>query len=176
MAIEQLSGIAEILGAVATIAGLLFLSIQVRDNTRVTKTSTLASMLEDARDRTAGQLCSDPEVSDIVARGVSSIDLLDKKEQLRFTFFVMETVLHMQNVMQLHEARLLTKIDYLAWLDWTGAILRTPGARAIWPQVAAVITPNIARVLKTHLEESPESPMLLDLMPVFDRRSPATAA
>ncbi|MFK8043603.1 hypothetical protein [Congregibacter sp.] len=173
MAIEQLSGIAEILGAVATIAGLLFLSIQVRDNTKVTKTSTLASMLDDARDRTAGQLCSDPEVSDIVARGVSSIDMLDQKEQLRFTFFVMETVLHMQNVMQLHEAKLLSKIDYLAWLDWTGAILRTPGARAIWPPVSSVITPNIASVLKAHLSENPDTPMLLDLMPVFDRREHA---
>lgn len=57
MGIEQLSGVAEILGTAATIAGLLFLSIQVRDNTKVTKTSALASMLEDARDRTAGQLC-----------------------------------------------------------------------------------------------------------------------
>ena len=176
MGIEQLSGIAEILGAAATIAGLLFLSIQVRDNTKVTKTSTLASMLEDARDRTAGQLCSDPEVSDIVARGVSSIDMLDQKEQLRFTFFVMETVLHMQNVMQLHEAKLLPKMDYLSWLDWTGCILRTPGAQAVWPQVSAVITPNIASVLKAHLAESTDSPMLLDLMPVFDRREQAGVA
>lgn len=170
MELYQLSAIAEILGAVATIAGLLFLSIQVRDNTKVTRTSTLASMLEDARDRTAGQLCSNPEVSDIVARGCSSIDMLDDKEQLRFTFFIMETILHMQNVMQLNEAKLLDKNDYLAWLGWTGAILRTPGARVIWPQVSAVITPNISSVLKTHLKETQDFPMLLDIMPVFDRR------
>jgi len=176
MEVGYLSGIAEILGALATIAGLLFLSIQVRDNTKVTKTSTLASMLEDARDRTAGQLCSDPEVSDIVARGFSCIDMLDQKERLRFAFFVMETVLHMQNVMQLHEAKLLSKIDYLAWLEWTGAILRTPGALAIWPQVSAVITPNIAGVLKAHLAETPDAPTLLDLMPVFDRREQPSVA
>jgi hypothetical protein len=102
--------------------------------------------------------------------------MLDQKEQLRFTFFVMETVLHMQNVMQLHEAKLLPKMDYLSWLDWTSCILRTPGARAIWPQVSAVITPNIASVLKAHLAKSTDSPMLLDLMPVFDRREQADVA
>ena len=175
MTIEQLAGITEILGSVATIAGLIFISIQIRDNFKFTKTSTLASVLDDARDRTARQLCSDADVSDIVARGFSSLDSLDQKEQLRFTFFIMEAVLTMENVMQLHEAKLLPKMNYLAWLNWTGGILKTPGGSAVWPQISSIISPNIANVLTVYLRENADGPMLLDVMPVFDRRPPAEA-
>jgi hypothetical protein len=167
--IEQLGNIGEILGAIATVGMLVYLSFQIREGTTVNKTSTLAEMLEGARDRTAGILCLNAEVSDIVARGVNSLESLDEKEKVRFCFFVMEQVLHMQNVMERHNAKLLPKVDYVAWLDWTGVILRTPGGRAIWPQVRSVITPTIGGVLDEHLEQNQDSPTLLDLMPVFVR-------
>lgn len=172
MTIQQLGQIAEILASMATIAGLLFISIQIRDNFKLTKTSTLAATLDDARDRTARQLCSDPDVSDIVARGFSSIDSLDQKERLRFTFFILEAVLTMENVMQLHKAKLLPKMNYLAWLGWTSGMLRTPGGHAVWPQIALIISPDIAALLDAHMKESADAPMLLDVMPIFDRRPP----
>jgi len=68
MTIDQLGSIGEVLGAFATVVMLVFLSIQIRDNTIISKTSTLASMLEGARDRTAGILSLNGEVSDIVTR------------------------------------------------------------------------------------------------------------
>jgi len=169
MTIDQLGSLGEILGAIATVGMLIYLSLQIREGTNVNKTSTLASMLEGARDRTAGILCLNAEVSDLFARGLNSLDSLNEKEKLRFCFFVMEQVLHMQNVMERHRAGLLPKIDYDAWLDWTGVILRTPGGKAIWPQVKAVITPTISNVLEAHLRENQDTPNLLDLMPVFVR-------
>lgn len=169
MTIDQLGNLGEILGAIATVGMLIYLSLQIREGTNVNKTSTLAHMLEGARDRTAGILCLNAEVSDIVARGVNSLEKLDEKEKLRFCFFVMEQVLHMQNVMERHHAKLLSTVDYAAWLDWTGAILRTPGGKAIWPEVRAVITPTISKVIQAHLEANQGSPTLLDLMPVFVR-------
>ena len=176
MTIDQLGSAGEILGAIATVGMLIYLSVQIREGTTVNKTSTLAHMLEGARDRTAGILCLNADVSDIVARGVNSLESLDEKEKLRFCFFVMEQVLHMQNVMERHQARLLPTVDYDAWLDWTGVILRTPGGKAIWPQIRAVITPTIAQVLETHLKENETAPTLLDLMPVFVRSETQSVA
>jgi len=75
----------------------------------------------------------------------------------------------MQNVLERYQAKLLPEVDYEAWLSWTGCILRTPGGKAIWPMMEPVITPTIAVVLKKHLEEYPDAPPLLDLMPVFVR-------
>jgi hypothetical protein len=125
--IEQLGNAGEIVGAIATVGMLVYLSFQIREGTTVNKTSTLVEMLEGASDRTAGILCLNAEVSDIVVRGVNSLESLDEKEKVRFCFFVMEQALHMQNVMERRHAKLLPKVDYVAWLDWTWAILRTPG-------------------------------------------------
>lgn len=170
MTVQEWGEIAEMLGSFATFAGLLFISIQIRDNFKLTKTSTLATTLDDARDRTARQLCSDPEVADIVARGFSDIEYLDQLEQLRFTFFILEAVLTMENVMQLHRAKMLPRMNYLAWLAWTSGILRTPGGAAVWPQISSIISPNIAEVLTKRLIEDADTPMILDVVPVFDRR------
>lgn len=43
-------------------------------------------MLKNARERTAFHLCASAEVSDIVARGTTSLGNLDENEHFRFTF------------------------------------------------------------------------------------------
>jgi hypothetical protein len=82
----------------------------------------------------------------------------------------------MENVMQLHDAKLLPDVNYTAWLEWTGALLRTPGAQAIWPQIVSVTTPTINEEINAYLRENPESPSVIELMPVFDRRDSAEPA
>ncbi len=98
-------------------------------------------------------------------------DELSAPEQARFTWFVVETVLQMQNVMQLHDEGILDEVNYEAWLVYTAAILRTPGGAVAWPQVAAVVSPDIADELKKFLADNPDGPSLLELMPVMDARA-----
>ena len=166
----DIGNIADVVTAVATIGSLVFLGLQVRDNTRITRTSTLGSMLQNARERTAGHLCDNAETSDIVARGVNSFDALDEKEKLRFTFFLVDMALHMQNIMELHAAKLMSKTDHDAWLEWTSAMYRTPGGKAIWPQISPVITSTIRDLLQTHIDQNKASPTIIDIMPVFLRK------
>ena len=164
-----IGNVAAATSAVATIGTLIFLALQVRDNTRITRTSTLGSMLQNARERTASQLCDNGETSDIVARGVNSFDALNEKEKLRFTFFVIDMALHMQNIMELHAAKLMSKTDRDAWLEWTSAVFRTPGGKVIWPQVSAVITSTIRELLQAHIDQNQTSPTIIEIMPVFLR-------
>lgn len=166
----------DVLTAVATIGTLIFLALQVRDNTRITRTSTLGAMLQNARERTAFHLCDSAEISDIVARGANSFDALDEKEKFRFTFFLVDMALHMQNIMELHASGLMSKTDHDAWLEWTSAVYRTPGGKAIWPQISLILTSTIRDLPKAHIDANPNAPTIIDIMPVFRRTELGAAA
>ncbi len=105
---QDIGNISDVITAVATIGPLIFLAIQIRDNTKMMRTSTLGSMLQNARERTAAHLCDDGQVFDIVARGVNSLDNLDARERVRFAFFMVDMALHMQHIMELQAAKLVS--------------------------------------------------------------------
>ena len=171
MTIQDLGSIGELVGAIATVATLVYLATQIRHNTRVTRTSSLQSMLDGGRDRMIQPVIMDPGVADFFARGVTSFEGLSSRDQVRFTWYLVEVVLQMQNVWQLHEERIIAAVDYDAWLAYTTAVLCTPGGAVAWSQVSAIVTPTIRAVLTDHLAAHPDHPSLLDLMPVMDVRN-----
>jgi hypothetical protein len=170
MTIQDWGSMGELLGAIATVATLAYLAFQIRINTRIAKTSALQSMLEGSRDHFLSAMYSDGEVCEIMTRGLNSMDSLDQTEKTRFACFMIEQVLQMQDIMERHNADLVTETDHLAWLEWTCLLFRTPGGREVWPQVSAVTTQTINGLLNAHLKETPDGPSVLDIMPVFDRR------
>ena len=170
MTIQDWGSVGELVGAIATVFTLAYLAIQVRINTRIAKTSALQSMLEGSRDHFLNAMYSDSEVCEVMTRAFNSMDDLDPNEKTRFACFMLEQVLHMQDVVQRYNVGLVTEADHLAWLEWTCLLFRTPGGREVWPQVSSVITPTINEVLKAHLKATPDGLSVLEIMPVFDRK------
>lgn len=107
---------------------------------------------------------------------MARFDEISGPERVRFTWFVVEAVVQMQNVMQLHGEAILDEVNYEAWLMYTAAVLRTPGGAAVWPQVAAIVSPTIADELHEFLAEHPDGPSLLEVMPVMGARQWGTGA
>ena len=170
MTIQDWGSAGELVGAIATVATLAYLAVQIKINTRIAKTSALQSMLAGGRDHFLNAMYSDGELCEIMTRGLNSVDELDQTEKTRFACFMIEQVLQMQDIMERHNAGLVTETDHLAWLEWTCLLFRTPGGREVWPQVSAVTTPTISGLLNTHLKDNPDGPSVLEIMPVFDRR------
>jgi len=167
MTIEELGSIGELVGAIATVATLIYLAIQIRSNSRITRSAALQATLDGGRDHTIAPILNNPELVGLYRRGMTSLEYLDADEQARFTWFLCESVLQMQNIMHLHEEGILATIEYDAWMAYTASIITTPGAREVWPQVAAIVSPAIADVLLAYLEANPDQPSLLELMPVM---------
>jgi hypothetical protein len=173
MSIEEWGSIGELLGAVATVATLVYLAVQIRFNSRVTRSAALQTTLDGGRDHTIQPILNNPELIGLYRKGMTDVDSLDGDEKARFTWFLLTSVLQMQNIMHLHQEGILSKVDYEAWMDYTGSIMATSGGRELWPQVAAVITPTIRDALQEHLESKPDQPSLLELMPVMRVQEPA---
>ncbi|MEH6516952.1 MAG: hypothetical protein V7742_09730 [Halioglobus sp.] len=169
MTIQDWGSAGELVGAIATVATLAYLAVQIRINTRIAKSAALQSMLAGGRDHFLNAMYSDGELCEIMTRGLNSIDELDQTEKTRFACFMIEQVLQMQDIMERHNAGLVTETDHLAWLEWTCLLFRTPGGREVWPQVSAVTTPTINTLLNAHLKDTPSGPSVLEIMPVFDR-------
>jgi hypothetical protein len=167
MTIEELGSIGELVGAIATVATLIYLAIQIRSNSRITRSAALQATLDGGRDHTIAPILNNPELVGLYRRGMTSLEYLDADEQARFTWFLCESVLQMQNIMHLHEEGILATIEYDAWMAYTASIITTPGAKEVWPQVAAIVSPAIANILLSYLEANPDQPSLLELMPVM---------
>ena len=78
-----------------------------------------------------------------------------------------EQYFQMQQVMHLHERGLIPQVDYDAWLVYTASPARTPGGAAMWIHIAAVITPTISKLINEHLEQHPDLPSMIQLVPLF---------
>ncbi len=87
MTLEEFNYIAEIIASIAVIATLLYVGMQIKQNTRSTR-------LETIRDISSGfnsfydTMAANRELTDIWHRGAFNYQGLDETEKLRFTFAV----------------------------------------------------------------------------------------
>ena len=80
---EAIGAIGEIAGALAVIVTLVYLSAQVRQNTKASRLAAIQAASENSS-RFSELLASDPELSELVWRGMRDPDSLDKAETRRF--------------------------------------------------------------------------------------------
>ncbi len=80
---EAAGAMGEIIGALAVILTLLYLSIQVRQNTKASRLSAVQAASENSS-RFSEILAADPVLSELVWRGLRDPDSLDPAEARRF--------------------------------------------------------------------------------------------
>ncbi len=164
---DAIGAVGEILGAAGVLGSLVYLGIQIRDNTRSLQAANLQSVLDGARDRYFLPMATSGETCELFAKGLNSFDKLDDGEKRRFFYLMLEQYFQMQQVMHLHERDLIPQVDYDAWLVYTASLTRTPGGAAIWPQIEAVITPTIAELINERLDQYPDEKSYIQLVPLF---------
>lgn len=89
MTISELGSVGELVGALATVATLLYLAIQIRANTLVTKRQALKDTIDDVIGW-AAHVSATPENLNCWIRGQEGFDNLSTEDKLRFTALCME--------------------------------------------------------------------------------------
>lgn len=87
---ELLGNYGEFIGAIAVVATLIYLAIQVRQNALVTEAATSHSITR-SRNELNLTLSANPELADLVLKGVADGSSLDPIERLRFTTYFTAT-------------------------------------------------------------------------------------
>ena len=131
MNLQSLAYIGEIIGTVVVILSLVYLAVQVRQNTEAQRTENYAHALE----RLAvfqSMLSQDSEISFLFTKGLTDYSNLSSQEKLRFNWAMYEAFGAFE--FMFHAAR-KKSIDQEIWLRWSEAIawyLTFPGAHKWW--------------------------------------------
>ena len=87
LTLEQASYLAEIIGVIAVVISLIYLGLQVKQNTRSMRIQTVHDLSNQFKEAQAS-IAYDKDMADIYHRGVFNYDQLDPLEQLRFSMLV----------------------------------------------------------------------------------------
>jgi putative salt-induced outer membrane protein YdiY len=87
--LESLANLGEIIGAVTVVVSLIYLAVQVRQNTQAQQTENFSRALDRVASIQA-TLSQDPEMSVIFSKGVSDPSDLTSRERMQFTWTMYE--------------------------------------------------------------------------------------
>lgn len=150
---DAISAVAETVAAIAVIVSLLYLAIQVNQNTRTLKNQGLKSARErflmDLDQATRTQIDAD-----IFRRGLNDFENLDPADQGSF-HSKMHTITHaFHHAWDLNKEGLLPDHELEAMRDITVSYLITPGAQQWWTWHKSVPPPDIVDFLDAASEEA----------------------
>ena len=131
MKLSEAASWAEIISAVGLVISLIYVGIQVTDNTSAIRSET-ASNASTEFINWYTHVSGDPVLMDIWLTGVTDPESLDEKEPLRFVFLVHIIMLQFQNNFYLVEEGTLDE-KMLSAINTTLATIRgTPGFAMYW--------------------------------------------
>ena len=88
---EAAEALGEIVGAVPVIATLVFLALQIRQNTQAVKVQTLTALCDRTSQSNAGTL--NGYMADVIARGRESYVELKEGEKMAFSYWMLDRVM-----------------------------------------------------------------------------------
>ena len=103
---EALGAVGEIVGAVAVIATLGYLAVQMRQNTRALRTSSYHQAVEQGWMANI-TIADNPELADIMTRGARDLSTLNPEERARFGYAMSNECFSMENALHLYEQGML---------------------------------------------------------------------
>jgi len=159
---EALGAIGEIVGAMGVIATLIYLAIQIRQNTEQQKKNELATQasavnasavaLRDVR-RDAYQ---DSELTAIFLKGMAQPDELSENEYTRFRLLIQNTL---DGIWDIHSRTTVSGVSAEIWesvgMKAVQRVISTQGGRMVWSQFREAY-PNKFRLEIDRILESSE--------------------
>ena len=139
MSLEDLGNLGEFVAAVAVVVSLIYLAVQIRQNTQQIKqsiSSVKASAYQTSLSSAAGfivNVAQDPDLADIYRRGLQG-DSLNETEWIRFRFVISNLFGHYEHLYYQHRAGLAEPELWesrAANMEWYFA---QPGWRSYWDE------------------------------------------
>jgi len=131
MDLDALGNIGEFVGALGVVASLVYLAVQVRQNTASVRAATFQALAQSYSDF-ASLIGSDGEVARILHAGSSDPEAGTELERFRFNFLLVAATRRWENAFYQHERGMLDASQWEGLQAGALLSLRTPGGRAWW--------------------------------------------
>ena len=161
---EIVEAISALIASIATLLTLIYLAIQIRDSNRLARSASLQSVIESFLTHVVSPTNNERTI-DITNRGHNDYSKLSNSEKSTFFNDMSRSMLHMQNVMQLHQNGLLDEVDYRAWMTYAASTITSPGGKECWSVLKLSLTPTLVQEIDEFVAKNPSTPSFLDLDP-----------
>ena len=141
---EAISAIGEIAGAIAVIATIGYLAVQIRQNTAALRSVATQGVTDQAA-LTYHALCTDPELATIFIRGCNTPDELKDSETARFYSFWLMTLFHMQNWYFQTRDGLIANTLLESWVRILQQIVTSQGFQKFWNDRRFIFSPEFQK-------------------------------
>ena len=153
--IEQLGSIGELIAAVATIATLGYLAVQIRASASAVRAEGRRSLQDVAIEVVSG-IASDENVSRIFRPGLRDPRALEPEERFRFRLLIAQYLLMLEATWIETQGGTASAGELEAQVLRIKTILLTPGGRHGWAQQATQHVPEFQRFVEVIMEEQLE--------------------
>ncbi len=133
MTLQDLGSIGEFVAAIATLATLVYLALQIRQNTRAVLTNTQQSLM-DAASTIQASITEHPDVPALLIKANDDPNSLTPEESLRFEFFATRIFGQYENAFFFYRQRLMEPELWQPWNAGLSQFVQTPGFRKFWTE------------------------------------------
>lgn len=123
---DAIGAVAELLGGIGVIASLVYLSVQIRQNTNSVRAAAAREVLHEAQ-RILIQISSDPELAELNRRGGADRSSLSDAERYRFDTLVLAALRNGESLFIQSKRGVLSDADWDGLRETIRLLLRTPG-------------------------------------------------
>jgi len=152
--LQSLANLGEVIGAAAVVASLLYLALQVRQNSKAQRTENYARALERVSAFQA-VLSQDNDLARIFAKGVWDTSKLTGLEKIRFTWSLYEAFGSFEFMFHTYET---DEIPEEVWNRWSQTVawwLIFPGVRQWWMNRPVNFTESFTSFVESVIRENP---------------------
>lgn len=129
--LESLANLGEIIGAIAVVVSLIYLAVQVRQNTQAQRTENFARALDRVAAMQAS-LTQDAQTTAVFSRAVETPSELTPKERIQFTWAMYELFGALEFMFMASKTKAIPKEIWQRWSAATSWWLSFPGVQQWW--------------------------------------------
>jgi len=135
--LEILGNLGDFIGGIAVVVTLIYLAIQIRQNTSALRTTSRQTI--SAGYRESNRLRLDPAAGLAWAKGLTSFPDLPFEDRNLFGTIMIDEALFFQGAFAIYESGQLEEPTYTAYLRWFTSLVATPGGRAWWETTGRLV-------------------------------------
>jgi hypothetical protein len=133
MNLNDLANLGQIIGALAVVVSLIYVALQIRQNTNAVRAATAQSVHEHFASW-YHLLASDESLSQVVIDGLKDYGSLSEKDKARFVATFMAYLSYSQNAFLKWRQGMLAPSLWLGWEQIIMNFAGAPGGRAFWKE------------------------------------------
>lgn len=152
--LSEITGIAEIVGSVGIIVSLIFVGLQLRENTKQADRAALETNM--TYFASLNNLAQAPETAGVLLKGLDDFDALSPVERVQFDGMLGSVVTRFMPLVLLYQQGKLPQVSYDSMKVSLASTLRSPGAKVWWAKSKHRYGPFIQAVVADLEKQYPD--------------------